>query len=106
MKMDKGMRKLPNTLVLLLWVSIPLVLIWLPANFFDKGQSLCLSVFLFEMECWACGLTRGTMHLIHFDFFTAYEFNKGSFVLFPLLLYLWLKVLGQLRNRVCSKQST
>ena len=85
--------KLPNTLLLLLWSTIPLVLILLPADYFDEGQSMCLSVFLLDIECLACGLTRGTMHLIHFDFFTAYSFNKGSFVLFPLLVYLWFKVL-------------
>ena len=91
--MPVNITKLPNTLLFLIWSATPIVLTMLPANYFDEGQSLCLSVFLLNTECFACGLTRGTMHLIHFDFFTAYSFDKGSFVLFPLLVYLWLKVL-------------
>jgi hypothetical protein len=72
-------------------VVIPLVLIILPANFFDKGQSLCLSVLLADTTCPGCGLTRAIQHLIHFDFSIAYHFNKMSFIIFPLLVYLWIK---------------
>jgi hypothetical protein len=80
----------------IIWAFIPLVLTMMPANYFDDGQSICLSVLLLGQECYACGLTRATMHLIHFDFEIAYTLNKASFVLFPLLVYLW----GQMLHRI------
>jgi Protein of unknown function (DUF2752) len=76
---------------LFLFVAIPIVLLILPAEYFDEGQSLCLSVLLFDQECLGCGLTRGCMHLIHFDFGGAWYYNAGSFVAFPILAFLWAK---------------
>jgi hypothetical protein len=74
-------------------VSFPVILFWLPKNYFDQGQSLCISVLLFDTRCWGCGLTRGIMHLIHFDFETAATYNKLSFIVLPLLAMYWLKLL-------------
>jgi hypothetical protein len=70
---------------------IPLVLVLMPKDFFDKGTSLCLSKTIAGIECYACGMTRAIMHLIHFDFETAWNFNKLSLIVFPLLIPLWVK---------------
>ena len=64
------------------------VLIALPADFFDQGQSICLSVVLFDRECYGCGMTRGVQHLLHLDFHEAWEYNKLAFVVVPLGLFL------------------
>lgn len=74
-------------------VIAPLVLILLPVDYFDKGQSICLSKLIAGVECYACGMTRAIMHLIHLDFSGAWEFNKLSFIVFPMLFPLWLKSL-------------
>jgi Protein of unknown function (DUF2752) len=68
---------------------IPLVLIILPADFFDIGQSVCLSVLLLDMPCYGCGMTRAVQHLIHLDFAAAYTFNRISFIVFPILAVVW-----------------
>ena len=68
-------------------IIIPLALFVLPANFFDSGQSMCLSLLIFDRECYACGMTRAIQHLIHFDFSQAYDFNKLSFIVLPILIY-------------------
>jgi len=81
------MKKNLFKLYLLLLIFIPIVLLLLPSDFFDKGHSICLSVFLFDFECYACGLTRAIQHLIHFDFFIAYHFNKLSLIVFPLIVF-------------------
>ena len=65
-----------------------LILLILPADFFEKGQSICISVLLLHKQCYACGLTRGIMHLIHLDFKEAYQYNKLCFIVFPLLIVL------------------
>ncbi len=76
-------------IVVILSVLITTLLI-LPANYFDKGQSICLSMVLFNKECYGCGMTRAIQHLIHFDFEAAYNFNKVSFIVFPLIVFLVL----------------
>jgi hypothetical protein len=69
----------------------PIILLVLDANFFDKGQSICLSVLLLDKSCFGCGMTRAVQHLIHFDFNKAYYFNKLSFIVLPLLIFVWYK---------------
>jgi hypothetical protein len=70
---------------------IPLFLLLLPSNFFDSGDSMCLSIVLFDRECYACGMTRAIQHIIHFDFFVAYQFNKLSVIVFPLIVISYFK---------------
>ena len=73
---------------LALMIFAAALLLYLPADHFDEGQSICLSVLLLDTECYACGMTRGIQHLIHFEFAEAWRFNKLSFVVLPLLIYL------------------
>ena len=66
-------------------LCLPVVLIALPANFFDEGPPMCLSVLLLDEECYGCGMTRACQHLIHLDFAAAYHLNPISIVVFPIL---------------------
>ena len=70
-------------------VIVPLVLLALPATYFDHGDAVCLSRILADIECYGCGMTRAFMHLIHLDFAEAWSYNKLSFVVFPLLAFLY-----------------
>lgn len=72
-------------------VIIPIVVLILPADFFDSGQDLCLSKLLAGMECYGCGMTRAMMHLTHFEFQEAWEFNKLIYIVSPIIGYLWIK---------------
>jgi len=85
--------------LLILLLATPFVLLFLPAHFFDSGESMCLSVQIFNMKCLGCGLTRAIMHLIHFDFRAAWEFNKLSYIVFPFLVIFWIYLYGKLRNK-------
>lgn len=84
--MNKEKLRLAKVAVMAL---IPLVLLALPATFFDHGESLCLSKILADLECYGCGMTRAIMHLIHLDFEQAWFYNKLSFVVLPLLAFLY-----------------
>jgi hypothetical protein len=79
-----------------------IILLILPASFFDDGPPLCLSVLVAGIECYACGMTRGIMHLIHFDFHTAWDYNPLAFLVFPLAFFLlfkeWIKRLKMIRS--------
>jgi len=84
---DKWKRKLKYFFYFCLF-GISLVLLFLPKDYFDTGQSMCVSVVLLNKQCYACGMTRAIQHLIHFDFLKAYYFNKISFIVFPLLVFM------------------
>ena len=73
------------------YILIPLVLLILPADFFDEGRSICLSVLLLGEQCYACGLTRALQHLIHFEFVEAYYYNVLAFIVFPAFAWYWWK---------------
>ncbi len=72
-----------------MYILVPIVLLLLPSDYFDNGKSYCLSVLILNKECYACGMTRAIMHLIHFDFQNAYYYNVLSFVVFPVLAFIW-----------------
>lgn len=79
---------------------LTVVLLILPATFFDQGQSICISMVLFKQECYGCGMTRAIQHLIHFDFSTAYNYNKLAFIVFPMFVFLILKEVKKLYLKI------
>ena len=85
--------KLIQYIKLVLLILIPITLIILPANFFDNGKSVCLSVMLLDIECYGCGITRAIMHLIHFDLEEVLYYNILSFIVLPILIYTWQDLL-------------
>jgi len=72
-------------------IILPIILISLPATFFDKGSTVCFSVLFLNSECYACGITRAIQHLIHFDFQGALHFNRLSVIVLPLLMISYIK---------------
>jgi hypothetical protein len=88
---------------------IPIVLWILPVDFFDEGKSICLSQLLFDLECYACGMTRSIMYIMHFDFAEAFYHNFLGFIVFPFLVYVWfgwikkpLRYLGIFRSSLTN----
>ena len=71
--------------------TLPIVLLILPANFFDNGRQICLSQILAGKECIGCGMTRGIMHLIHLELEEAFAYNMLSFIVLPLLGVIWIQ---------------
>ena len=85
----------------LIYLGVPITLIALPQIFFEVGGgSICLIKHFFGIECYGCGLTRALQHAIHLDFIGAIEFNPLICVVFPFLLYIWIKRIVQLVNDV------
>lgn len=74
---------------LLSYIILPIIVLLLPINYFDNGESICLSVRLAGIECYACGMTSAVKHLLHFDFETAYAYNMLSFIVTPMLSVMW-----------------
>ncbi len=80
---------------LIVLIVVPVVLLLLPAGYFDNGKSTCLSVVLLDKECMGCGLTRASMHLIHFQFMEAIYYNPLVLIVVPLGIYFWWKAIRQ-----------
>jgi len=68
-KLLKNNLKLKFYLVCSFLLLLTITLIVLPGNYFDNGNSKCVSVLLFDKQCYGCGMTRAIQHLIHFDLF-------------------------------------
>ena len=96
------MKKNLYKLYLLILILTPVVLLILPVDFFDTGNSICFSVVFFNNECYACGMTRAIQHLIHFDFSIGYEYNKLSIIVLPLLILSYYKEIRRIFNLVSS----
>jgi len=81
-----------NIIWFILLIVTPLVLWILPGDFFDSenGLILCPSRALFNFECLGCGMTRAVMHFHHFEFDDAIYFNRGSFIIYPALVAIWV----------------
>ncbi len=77
---------------LIVYCLVPFILIVLPVTYFDNGKTICLSVLVFNQECYGCGMTRAMMRIIHLDFTDAIYFNPLSIVAFPVLAYCWARL--------------
>ena len=91
-----------QTLYLIFLIVIPFIFIFLPKDFFNSGESICLSIVFFKKECYGCGMTRAIQHLIHLDFNGAYQLNKLSFFVLPTLIYLLLKEIKKVSKKIIN----
>ncbi|MEI7801716.1 MAG: DUF2752 domain-containing protein [Bacteroidota bacterium] len=70
---------------------IPIALYFIPISLLNEHQSICLFKLLTGHECWGCGITRAVISGIQFQFDDAVNYNKLFVVVFPLLIFLWIK---------------
>ena len=84
---------------LVVWLALPVFLIIQPASYFDAGAIICPSKRFFNIECPGCGLTRAVQHAIHFDWKTAWQFNKLFVIVVPVLLLVYIHVLGRILGK-------
>jgi hypothetical protein len=91
-----------NIIWFILLILTPLVLWILPGDFFDSENAfvVCPSRALFNIECLGCGMTRAVMHLHHFQFDDAVYFNRGSFLVYPALVAVWVMWTVKARKKV------
>ncbi len=76
----------------------------LPVNLMDN-ISLCLFYHLFHIKCFACGMTRGIWHMMHFDISGAVLFHPLSFFVFVLLMSLvFLDIYGIVNSLIKMKK--
>ncbi|MBK7133568.1 MAG: DUF2752 domain-containing protein [Bacteroidales bacterium] len=72
---------------------VPVVLYFIPLDWIKDQHTICLYKNITGNECIGCGMTRAILSVIHFQFENAFYYNKLVVVVFPLLVYIWLKSL-------------
>lgn len=75
---------------------IPVVAYFIPVTHGDGYHSICLFKNVLGTECYGCGITRAIVSALHFNFETAFQYNKLWIVVLPLLIYVWGKTLLKL----------
>jgi hypothetical protein len=86
--------------------GIPILLLLLPANYFDTGKSISIFAMLGVEGYYSEGLTRACMHLIHFDFIGASRYNSLSYFVVPILAILWISALSRELSLLWNSQRT
>ena len=86
-------------------IVLPLLFYILPEKSICEGQSICLFVNVFGVECFGCGMTRAIYSAMHFNFETALSYNKLVVVVLPLLIFLWTKMLYKVIKDIKTSKS-
>jgi hypothetical protein len=73
---------------------LPIPLFFIPVSFLDTLPGICIYKNLTGKECPGCGMTHSVLSVFHFDFIGAFFYNKLIVVIFPLMLYLWIKIIA------------
>jgi hypothetical protein len=80
-----------RVVVVFLLTAIPIGLMLLPSDYFDQGESACISRLLLDTECYGCGITRAVQHMLHGEVRAAIALNPASILVTPLGIVLWFK---------------
>ncbi|MDR2868809.1 MAG: DUF2752 domain-containing protein [Bacteroidales bacterium] len=72
---------------------LPFMLYFVPLKWLTGPHTICLFKNIFGRDCIGCGITRAVISTLQFDFAGAFHFNKLIVIVFPLMLYLWVKAL-------------
>jgi len=103
----------------IIFSRIMLFFIIVPTNIVKSGESICIFknfiIPLFfdkcpetgifkDCECPACGMTRAFSSLLHLDFKSAWNYNKGIFLFFPVFLFIFIKDLISLYYKDLSNK--
>lgn len=80
----------------------PVGLFFIPVAWLNQQHSICLYKNITGNDCFGCGITRAVLSILHFDFSTAFHYNKLVVIVFPLLVYVWgkkiVKLIKELKN--------
>lgn len=102
----KRLKKTFLILTLIGLIGLPIVLLSLPATYFDEGESICLSQTLFHQTCYGCGITRAVQHLLHGDLDIALNYNKLAAIVLPVLVFLWGQNIWLLFKKISKINTT
>lgn len=88
------------------YIVTPIFLFILPSTYFDHGQSISLFELIGVEGYYSKGITKACMHMLHFDFKGAAEYNKLVFVVLPLIAIVWIaSLIREIRILLAERKS-
>lgn len=69
----------------------PVALYLVPLNWIKHQHTICLYKNITGHNCYGCGMTRAVLSALHFQYENAFNYNKLVIVVFPLLIFIWVK---------------
>lgn len=81
-------------------ILIPVALFFIPLGWLQHQHTICIFKNITGHDCYGCGMTRAILSSLHLRFIDAYHYNKLVFVVLPLLVFIWLKLLINCINKV------
>jgi hypothetical protein len=96
---NKPVRILVITGILIL----PVIMFIVPFDWVREQHSVCLFKLFTGKECIGCGMTRAVLSVMHFRFEDAIHYNKMVTIVFPLLIYIWIKTLFNFSKKQLTK---
>jgi len=74
-------------------IMIPFFLYLVPLEWLVKQHTICIYKNITGRDCYGCGITRAVLSVLHFDFEKAFNYNRLIIIVFPLLIYIWIKTI-------------
>lgn len=102
MRMDKNFSRSNKILTIMKTTGIlifPVVFYFIPSEIIESQKTICIFKNILNNECIGCGITRAVYWTLHFEFEKAYKLNKFIVIIFPLLAFIWLKILNSITKR-------
>ena len=53
-------------------------------------NNICLIKLITGKKCWNCGMTRAFLSLLHLDIYSAYQYNRNVFFVFPMTIGVYI----------------
>ena len=78
---------------LAIFLFVPLILAAQSLDVLEQERSFCLFKTFLGHECWGCGLFKATVACLKLDFVRAFHYNKLIVIVFPLIVFYWVKEL-------------
>jgi hypothetical protein len=84
----------------------PFLLYFIPSKWIMSGHAICIFKNITGHECYGCGMTRAIYAMIHLHINEAWQYNKLVFIVFPLLIYIWIKTIIELLKFQSGKSNS
>ncbi len=85
---------------------VPIILYFVPLDWLESQQTICLFKNLTGHDCLGCGTTRAVISAVHLNFKNAWSYNYNILFVFPLLIFYWIKLILYLYKKCRCQDNT
>ena len=86
------MKIMGETFVVFSLLLLPVILFFIPLSWVEQQKAVCFFKNVFGFECFGCGTTRAVISAVQLNFEKAVGYNWKIVFVFPLLCWVWFKL--------------